>query len=166
MWCMEFGVNTKYLLGLPWAAQIGFQHEEKTLRTMNTTNPLIPPPPPVTMAKDLMFFFKGFPNWVLPFLQIFKTYVRPARDLEFWHNVHHPLCVMWHLSYVRSQELKCWEKVHLFPPVTCQMSCVMCHVSCVMGHTSCATFFPLFFRTKWWSFWVEVLLLTGPTPSS
>ena len=26
---MEFGVNTKYDLGLPWATQIGLEHEDK-----------------------------------------------------------------------------------------------------------------------------------------
>ena len=33
-----------------------------------------------------------------------------ARDLKFWHNVHHPICVMCHMSRV-----------------TCHMSCVTCH---------------------------------------
>ena len=36
------------------------------------------------------------------------------RDLKFLHNVHHPICVMCHVSHV-----------------TCHMSCVTCHVSCV-----------------------------------
>ena len=39
-----------------------------------------------------------------------------ARDLKFWHNDHHPLCVL------------------------CHMSCVMCHVShvtCHMSHVAC-----------------------------
>ena len=40
----EFGVNTKYVLGLPGATQIGLEHEEKNLRTMTTANPLTPPP--------------------------------------------------------------------------------------------------------------------------
>ena len=39
--------------------------------------------------------------------------------------------------------------------VTCHMSCVMCHFSNV-----------LFFLTKLWSYLVEGLLPTGPTPSS
>ena len=43
---MEFGVNTKYVLGLPLATQIGLEHEETNLRTM-TTNQLTPPTPPV-----------------------------------------------------------------------------------------------------------------------
>ena len=29
MWYMEFGVNTKYALGLPWATKICLEHEEK-----------------------------------------------------------------------------------------------------------------------------------------
>ena len=38
---MEFGVNTKYVFGLPSATQIGLEHEErKKPRTMTTTNPL------------------------------------------------------------------------------------------------------------------------------
>ena len=85
-----------------------------------------------------------------------------ARDLTFLHNVHHPLCVTWHVSYVtchmsgvrchmsgvtcqvshvtsnsqtvRARELKFWEKVCLLPPVTCYMTCIMCHMSSVMCH--------------------------------
>ena len=39
---MELGVNTKYVLGLSSASQIGLEHDKKKLRTM-TTNPLTPP---------------------------------------------------------------------------------------------------------------------------
>ena len=38
-----------------------------------------------------------------------------ARELTFWHNAHHPLCFMHHMSHVR-----------------CQVSHVMCHISVVM----------------------------------
>ena len=38
-----------------------------------------------------------------------------ARDLKFWHNVHHPLCVTCHMSRV-----------------TCHVSRVTCHVSHVI----------------------------------
>ena len=46
------------------------------------------------------------------------------------------------------------------------MSHVVCHVSCVTCHMSHVTFFSFFFLTKWWSFLVEGLLSTGPTPFS
>ena len=29
----------------------------------------------------------------------------------------------------QTRELELWEKVHIFPPVTCHVSCVMCHLS-------------------------------------
>ena len=48
--------------------------------------------------------------------------------------------------------------------VTCHMSRVMSHVSRVTCHMS--LFFYSFSLTKWWSFLVEGLLSTGPTPSS
>ena len=71
-----------------------------------------------------------------------------ARDLKFWHTVHHPLCVMchmWHvmchLSHViwhhysqtvRARELIFWHKVHHPLFVTCHESCVT-HVTCWMS---------------------------------
>ena len=68
---------------------------------------------------------------------------------------------------VRARELKFWENVHI--PQTCHVSHVMCHVSHVTCHMSLVTFFFFFFfclLTKWWSLSSEVLLSTGPTPSS
>ena len=78
----------------------------------------------------------------------------------------------------RARELKFWENVH--PTL-----CVMCHVSCVTCYllrvTYQSTFFKPFFYnkkeediffpslknfTKWWSWLMEGLLSTGPTPSS
>ena len=43
IWYIEFGVNTKYVLGLALATQIGLENDKKNLRTM-TTNPLTPLP--------------------------------------------------------------------------------------------------------------------------
>ena len=51
-------------------------------------------------------------------------------------------------------EPKFREKVHLPPPVTCQVSHVKCHV------------LHFFFFIKWLSHLVEGLLSTGPTPLS
>ena len=51
--------------------------------------------------------------------------------------------------------------------VTCHVSHVTCHVSHVMCHVSHVTFFYFFiFLPRGWSFLVEGLLSTGPTPSS
>ena len=47
-----------------------------------------------------------------------------TKDLKFWHNVHHPQCVMsCHVSHVM-----------------CQISCVPCHMSHVMCHMTGARF--------------------------
>ena len=92
---------------------------------------------------------------VILFLQIFKTpYSQTvgARNLTFWHNVHHPLCVMCCMSCVMchvsrvtwhhdSQEegsryLIFWDNVHHPLCVTCDASCVMFHMSCVNCHVS------------------------------
>ena len=46
-----------------------------------------------------------------------------ASDLKFVHNVHHPLCVTWHMSCV-----------------TCHLSHVMCQVAgvtCQISHVTC-----------------------------
>ena len=63
------------------------------------------------------------------------------------HHVSHVIC---HMSHV-----------------TCHMSGVTCQVSGVRCQVSCVTY-QIFFllRTKWWSFSVEGLLSTEPTPSS
>ena len=56
---MEFGVNPKYVLGLPWATQIGLEHEEKKPKDYDHRQPTDPHPPPLprlTAVKDLMFF--------------------------------------------------------------------------------------------------------------
>ena len=55
-----------------------------------------------------------------------------ARDLKFWHNDHHPLCVLCHMSCV-----------------TCHMLHVTCHMLRVACHVSNVTFFLfLFFSDK------------------
>ena len=41
---MEFGVSTKYVLGLPEATQLGFEHEEKKPKDYDH-QPAAPPPP-------------------------------------------------------------------------------------------------------------------------
>ena len=45
MWYMEFGVNTKYVLGLPSATQIGLEYEEKKPKGYDHNQPADPPPP-------------------------------------------------------------------------------------------------------------------------
>ena len=85
-----------------------------------------------------------------------------AMNLQFWDNVHHPLCVMCHMSgvtfyvlnvtchkagvtchmlcvtwhhysqTVRDRDLKCWGNIHHPLCVTCRMLCVLCHMSNVM----------------------------------
>ena len=51
--------------------------------------------------------------------------------------------------------------------VTFQVSHVMCHMSHVTCQVSHVTFCcSSFLRTNWWSFSVEGMLSTGPTPSS
>ena len=116
------------------------------------------------------------------------TQTMRARDLQFWHNVHQPLCVTWHMSFptchmsgVRCKvshvschmspltpkplELGSWNferrltSSHL-SPVICHLSCVTCHMSRVTCHMS---FFP---PTKCWSCLQEGLFSMGPTPSS
>ena len=86
-----------------------------------------------------------------------------ARELKFLKNVHATLCVMCHVS-----------------SVTCHMSPVICHLSPVTWQHFFLHFFFIkkrrskkdFFSsfkinwTKWWSWSVEGLLSTGPTPSS
>ena len=44
-----------------------------------------------------------------------------------------------HSQKVRAREMTFLKKVHLPPPVMCQMACVICHVSCVSCHVSCVT---------------------------
>ena len=83
-------------------------------------------------------------------------------NLQFWDNVHHPLCVMCHMSgvtfhvshvtchkvcvtchmlcvtwhhysqTVRDRDLKCRGNIHHLLCVTCCMSCVLFHMSNVM----------------------------------
>ena len=60
-----------------------------------------------------------------------------ARDLKFWDNVHHPLCD----------------------------PCNMSHVTCHMTEKNIYIWFFSSF-SKWWSYLVEGLFSTGPTPSS
>ena len=66
-----------------------------------------------------------------------------ARDLKFWHNVHHPLCAEWHMSYI-----------------TCQVSGVRCPMFFLFFSS---IFFLLFFFFKV----VKLGLFSmGPTLSS
>ena len=44
MWYMDFGVITKYVLGLPWATQIGLGHEEKKPKDYDHRQPADSPP--------------------------------------------------------------------------------------------------------------------------
>ena len=81
---------------------------------------------------------------------------------------------------VRARELKFWEKDHLLPPVTCHFShvrfhvshvrChmprVTCHMSGVACHLKKIYIVCVIFFIKCWSYLVEGLLTTGPTPSS
>ena len=60
-----------------------------------------------------------------------------ARYLTFLLNIHHPLCVTWHMSYV-----------------TCDMSSVRCHMSCVTCNISHANamqiyIFSFYLLKKW-----------------
>ena len=58
---MEFGVNTKYVVGLPSATQIGLQHEEKKPKDYDR-QPVDPPSPlGLTAVKDLMVCFFNLP---------------------------------------------------------------------------------------------------------
>ena len=126
--------------------------------------------------------------------QIVVTKTTRARYLKFWHNVHHPLCVMWHMScftfhmsYVRCQvsHVRCHMSsvtCHLLLPnhkskgaeilregalpPTFDLSYVMCHVSQVTCHMSHITCNFFFCGTKCCSYSVEGLLSTGPTLSS
>ena len=54
------------------------------------------------------------------------------------------------------------------PPSTCHLPYVTCHVSHVTCHVSHVTCHcrNIYFFTVWWSYSVEGLLSTGPTPSS
>ena len=45
MWYVEFGVNTKYILGLPQVTQIGLEHDKK--KPMDYDHKPDDPPPPV-----------------------------------------------------------------------------------------------------------------------
>ena len=57
---------------------------------------------------------------------------------------------------VKAKDMKFWDNVHsCVSCVTCPWSRFRCHVSCVTWG-----------GTHWWSHLVEVLLSTGPTPSS
>ena len=65
---------------------------------------------------------------------------------------------------IKAKELKFWEKGHLLPSVTCQMSCVTFRKSHVTCNMSIVMF--CFFWTKWRSYSVEGLFSTGPTLSN
>ena len=92
-----------------------------------------------------------------------------ARDLKFWDNAHHPLCVrchrscaMWHVSSVtchmshfschvslvpwhhnwltvRARNLTFWDNFHHLLCVMCHMSSVTCNMSFVPCHMSHVT---------------------------
>ena len=75
-------------------------------------------------------------------------------------------CVICQVSHVtsNSQTLRADILREGSPPPTCLLSYVTCHVSHLMCHISGVLF--SFFFTKWWSYSVEGLLSTKPTPSS
>ena len=85
-------------------------------------------------------------DWVsYPFPPNLQNTINPktnkARDLHFWHNIHH------------------------LSPVMCHMSRVTCHLSRV----TCGIFYIylyiyIYFLNQFWSLLVEGLLSTGPTP--
>ena len=61
---MEFGVNTKYVLGLPLATQIGLEHDKKKPKDYDN-QPADPAPPPVGPRSKIQWgFFKTFSNKV------------------------------------------------------------------------------------------------------
>ena len=45
MWYMEFGDNTKYVLGLSWPIQADLEHEESKPNDFDHCQPAEPPPP-------------------------------------------------------------------------------------------------------------------------
>ena len=55
---------SQYIMELPWATQIGLEHVEKNLRTMNTTIPLTPLPQ-FNRSQIFNGLFKTFPNYFL-----------------------------------------------------------------------------------------------------
>ena len=61
---MKFGVNTKYVLGLSEATQIGLKHEEKIPKDFDPQPTDPPPPSGLTAVKDSMVFLfvETFPN--------------------------------------------------------------------------------------------------------
>ena len=82
---------------------------------------------------------------ILLFRRHLHTKTIRARDLKFWHNVHHPLCVWWNMSYVM-----CYLSW-----VICQVSHVMCHMSDVTCQMSLFYFHFFFYKVVklfgWWS---------------
>ena len=52
---MEFGVTTKYVLGLPEATHIGLEHDKKKPKDYDH-QPADPPPSGLTAVKDSMVF--------------------------------------------------------------------------------------------------------------
>ena len=127
---MEFGVNTKYGLGLPWATQIGLEREEKKPTRW---------PPSVWPRSKIQCFF----GWNLP-----KTTIKNISSeavVKTWDACsciapHAPCCctriLFWKPSFwkewpggdglfytqtMRARELKFWNSMHPPPWVTCQM---------------------------------------------
>ena len=115
--------------------------------------------------------------------KIFKITSR-ARYLKFCENVHHPMCVTFHVSCVMCHVSCLCVMCHIsgvrcyVSGVRCQVSGVRyqvsgvrCQVSGVWCQVSGVRFFSQFFccfysSIKWWNYSVEDLLSTGPTPSS
>ena len=56
---MEFGVNTKFVLGLPRAKQLGLEHCQKKIRTV--TPPLSGM---IMITVSMVILIDGFPNQV------------------------------------------------------------------------------------------------------
>ena len=93
-------------------------------------------------------------------------------------HVSHVTCQVQHVSFQSFPHLKSYGPANFLIMFTtpyhvscvpCHMSGVTCHLSLVRCHMSgvtCKTFFFLFSVTKWWSLFVQGMLLMGPTPSS
>ena len=61
MECMVFGVNTKYVLGLPWATLIGLEHVDKKPKDYDHRQPVDTPPPWFDRGQKLNVLFLNLP---------------------------------------------------------------------------------------------------------